>query len=89
VRRAERDYVDWVLLAISSILRDRIAAASGADRASLINLDLDPDGADVGGAARQLAAIEEARAALAEDLNLNSRLVLEAAFLRLAPLSVA
>jgi hypothetical protein len=29
-----------------------------------------------------LAAIEEARAALAEDLNLNQRLVLEQAFLR-------
>ena len=28
-RRAERDYVDWVLLAVSSLLRDRIAAAVG------------------------------------------------------------
>jgi hypothetical protein len=31
-----------------------------------------------------MAAVEEARAALAEDLNLNTRLVLERAFLRLA-----
>ena len=29
-----------------------------------------------------MAAVEEARAALAEDLNLNTRLVLEQAFLR-------
>ena len=26
-RRAERDYIDWVLLAVSSLLRDRIASA--------------------------------------------------------------
>jgi hypothetical protein len=31
-----------------------------------------------------MAAVEEARAALAEDLNLNTKLVLERAFLRLA-----
>jgi DNA polymerase III subunit delta' len=89
VRRAEHDFVDRVLLAISSVLRDRIAAASGADRASLINLDLDPDIADVAGSAGRLAAVEEARAALAEDLNLNPRLVLEAAFLRLASVPAA
>ena len=34
-------------------------------------------------AATGMAAVEEARAALAEDLNLNTRLVLERAFLRL------
>jgi hypothetical protein len=34
-------------------------------------------------AARGMAAVEEARAALAEDINLNTRLVLERAFLRL------
>jgi DNA polymerase-3 subunit delta' len=89
VRRAERDFVDWVLLAVSSVLRDRIAAASGADRGSLVNLDLEPAAADVATDARRLAAVEEARAALAEDLNLNPRLVLEAAFLRLSPASVA
>ena len=89
VRRAERDFVDWVLLAVSAVLRDRIAAASGADRASLINLDIEPSATDVAADARRLAAVEEARAALAEDLNLNPRLVLEAAFLRLAPASAA
>ncbi len=31
-RRAERDYVDWVLLAVSSMLRDRIASAVGGDK---------------------------------------------------------
>ena len=33
-RRAERDYVDWVLLAVSSLLRDRIASAVGGGRTS-------------------------------------------------------
>ena len=36
-------------------------------------------------AARGLAGVEEARAELAEDLNLNTRLVLERAFLRRRP----
>ena len=40
-------------------------------------------------AARGLAGIEEARADLAEDLNLNPRLLLERAFLRLAELVAA
>jgi hypothetical protein len=39
---------------------------------------------DLAASARGLAAIEEARAALAEELNLNPRLVLERAFLQLA-----
>lgn len=84
-RRAERDYVDWVLLAASSLLRDRIAAGVGGDADVLMNPDLAP-GDDLGvvRAARGLAGIEEARAALAEDLNLNTRLLLERAFLRLA-----
>lgn len=86
VRRAERDYVDWVLLAISAVLRDRLASAVGASSDVVINLDLDPDeGGDVPGriarATRGLSAVEEARAALAEELNLNPRLVLERAFL--------
>jgi hypothetical protein len=54
-----------------------------------VNLDLEPAAADVAADARRLAAVEEARAALAEDLNLNPRLVLEAAFFRLSPASVA
>ncbi|MBI3648011.1 MAG: DNA polymerase III subunit [Actinobacteria bacterium] len=84
-RRAERDYVDWVLLGVSSLLRDRVAVATGAGERVLMNPDLPPDGAiPVLRAVRGLAAVEEARAALAEDLNLNARLVLERAFLQLA-----
>ena len=41
-RRAERDYVDWVLLAVSALLRDRIAAGVGVRAADLLNPDLAP-----------------------------------------------
>ncbi len=83
VRRAEREYVDRVLLAIAALLRDRVAAAVGAPPSLLLNPDVPPEAAAPGASAAGLAAIEEARAALAEDLNLNVRLVLEQAFLRL------
>jgi DNA polymerase-3 subunit delta' len=87
-RRAERDYVDWVLLAVSSLLRDRIASAVGGGPGVLMNLDLRPDDRlSVARAARGLAGVEEARAELAEDINLNTRLVVERAFLRLAELT--
>jgi hypothetical protein len=79
-RRAERDFIDWVLLGVSTVLRDRIAAAGGA-RALRINIDLEPEGDPVA-AATAMGAIEEARAALADETNLNPRLVLEHAFLR-------
>jgi len=83
VRRAERDYADWVLLAISSLLRDRIAAAVGGGSDLRLNLDVDPlPELPVRDAAWALYAVEEARAALAEEMNLNPRLVLEQAFLR-------
>jgi len=49
-----------------------------------MNPDLIPDSTlTVQRAAAGLAGIEEARAALSEDFNLNLRLVLEQAFLRL------
>lgn len=84
VKRAERDYVDWVLLAVSVALRDRIMAAVGGGEELAINLDLRVQGtSDVVAEALGLGAVEEARAALAEELNLNPRLVLERAFLRL------
>ena len=83
VRRAERDYVDWVLLAASSLLRDRVVAAVGGGNELLMNTDIAPPAEPIPAAARGLAAIEEARAALAEELNLNVRLVLERAFLQL------
>jgi DNA polymerase III subunit delta' len=87
-RRAERDYVDWVMLGVSSLLRDRIASSVGVPRDELVNPDLAP-GADltVVRAARGLAGVEAARADLAEDLNLNTRLVLERAFLCLAEIA--
>jgi hypothetical protein len=47
-----------------------------------MNPDLAPPPAAVPEATAGLAAAEEARAALAEDVNLNARLVLEQAFLR-------
>ncbi len=84
VRRAERDYVDRVLLAASALLRDRVAAAVGAGPELLLNPDVPPAAQHVTVSAAQLAAIEEARAGLAEDLNLNVRLVLEQAFLRVS-----
>ena len=40
VRRAERDYVDWVLLAASSLLRDRVVAAVGGGEELLMNPDI-------------------------------------------------
>ena len=87
-RRAERDYVDWVLLAVSSLLRDRIASAVGGGADVLMNPDLVPEERlSVGRAARGLAGVEEARAELAEDINLNTRLVVERAFLGLAEMT--
>ena len=80
-RRAERDYIDRVLLSVSSILRDRIVTAAGGDPALRMNVDLETEG-DTVAAARALGAIEEARAALADETNLNPRLVLEGAFLQ-------
>ena len=84
-KRAERDYVDWVLLGASALLRDRIVAAVGGGIEVLLNLDRVPDDRmPVARAALGMAAVEHARAELAEDLNLNTRLVLERAFLGIA-----
>ena len=84
IRRAEHDYVDRVLLGVSALLRDRVAASVGGGPDVLMNPDLAQPPGDVPELAGAMAAVEEARAALAEDLNLNTRLVLEQAFLRLA-----
>ena len=87
-RRSERDYVDWVLLAVSSLLRDRIASAVGGGADVLLNPDLAPDDSlGVPRAAAGLSGVEAARAVLAEDFNLNTRLLLEQAFLRLGELA--
>jgi len=87
VKRAERDYVDWVLLAVSALLRDAVASAAGLGREALINPDRSPIARSVVAAVSAMVAVEEARAALAEDVNLNPRLVLERAFLRLGAAS--
>lgn len=86
LRRAEHDYVDRVLLGVSALLRDRVAVAVGGGPDVLMNADLTPVPGEVPALATAMAAVEEARAALAEDLNLNTRLVLEQAFLRLSDL---
>ncbi len=90
LRRAERDYVDWVLLSASTLLRDRLLQQAGGDPSLRVNLDLDP-GAEPGlrslsaaAAGRALGRLEETRAAVADETNLNLRLVLEEAFLALA-----
>ncbi|MDP9301260.1 MAG: hypothetical protein M3P43_10275, partial [Actinomycetota bacterium] len=82
-RRAERDHLDRVLMAASSLLRDAVAAGTGVSARALLN----PDRAEEGSLTKAvvgLAAMEEARAALADDVNLNPRLVVERAFLQLS-----
>ena len=84
-RRAERDFVDRVLLAASALLRDEVAAGVGAPVSVLLNLDRPtPAGSDGASSVAGLGALEEARAALADDVNLNPRLVVERAFLQVA-----
>ncbi len=88
-RRAEREFLDWSLLALQAWHRDVLASLSGVDADGLVNVDLADDVAShartatPAGLARAMEAIEEARAALADETNLNPRLVLEEAFLRL------
>jgi DNA polymerase III subunit delta' len=81
-RRAERDHVDRILFGATSLLRDRVATTVGAS--SLMNEDRAPERVDVARAAAAIAGLEAARAALAEDMNLNARLVLERGFLHMA-----
>src|SRR6266576_2836920 len=84
-RRAERDHLDRVLMAASSLLRAAGPAGTGLSAQPLWNRD----GKAVGGGwplkrGAGLAAMEGARAALADDVNLNPRLVVERAFLQLS-----
>ncbi len=89
-RRAERDYIDRVLLGASALLRDEIVAAVAGSAELLLNSDVPPHGSmSLSRSAAGLAGIEEARAALADDVNLNPRLVLEHAFMRLADVPAA
>jgi DNA polymerase-3 subunit delta' len=82
-RRAEREFLDGALLALEGWFRDALLRAGGGDPAWSINLDREPDRVPAGEAARAVEVLEEARAALADETNLNPRLVLEDAFLQL------
>lgn len=86
-RRAERDFLDAALLALESWFRDALLAGAGGDIAWAINLDRAPAAGtmSLADSARAIQVLEEARAALADETNLNARLVLEDAFLQLAP----
>jgi DNA polymerase-3 subunit delta' len=90
LRRAEREFYDWALLSLEAYLRDGAVLASGGDQGLLINLDLPAEvsaaGRDVVGATLAMGAVEEARADLADETNLNPRLILERMFLTLAAL---
>ena len=85
-RRAEREFLDWSLLALEAWYRDALLISTGGDPAWVINLDLDwsADGVSPARAAAAIEALEEARAALADETNLNAKLVVERAFLRIA-----
>jgi DNA polymerase-3 subunit delta' len=90
LRRAEREFLDWALLSLAAYWRDAAIRASGGPESLMINLD-GPAGPEVGvgdpvKAALAMGAVEEARADLADETNLNSRLVLERLFLRVAAL---
>jgi DNA polymerase-3 subunit delta' len=83
-RRAERDFLDWSLLALEALFRDSLLASAGGEAGWAINLDLEPPRIGAAGAARAVEVLGEAREALADETNLNARLVLEEAFLRLS-----
>jgi DNA polymerase-3 subunit delta' len=88
-RRAERDFIDRVLLAASSLVRDRIVTGVHGGPELRLNVDrsASSEHVPVVGLAACLAASEEARAALAEDMNRNARLVVEHAFLLISSAS--
>jgi DNA polymerase III subunit delta' len=91
LRRAEREFLDASLLALGAYFRDLVVTASGGGDELLINLDRPADlaaprwAAEAAGLA--LGAVEEARADLADETNLNARLTLERLFLRLSALA--
>jgi DNA polymerase III subunit delta' len=89
VRRAEREFLDWSLLALSAYWRDVSLAGAGAGDV-MVNIDLreriEDEDWTAAEAARAMGLVEEARADLADETNLNSRLILERLFLRLSSL---
>jgi hypothetical protein len=88
VRRAEREFLDSALSALSSHYRDTVVLAVGVPDPPLINLDLPQQargrGGDATSAALAMGAVEEARALLADETNLNARLILERLLLQLS-----
>ncbi len=90
LRRAEREFLDWSLMSLATYYRDLAVLAAGGGAGLLINLDRPAELAAVGlsaaAAGRAMGAVEEARADLADETNLNPRLVLERLFLRLSAL---
>jgi DNA polymerase III subunit delta' len=93
LRRAEREFLDWSLLSLAAYWRDAVVASTGGGGQGdlLINIDLGLDdparpAVSVAAAGQAWGAVEEARADLADETNLNARLVLERLFLRLAEL---
>jgi DNA polymerase-3 subunit delta' len=93
LRRAEREFLDFSLLSLAAYWRDVVLTGAGADGGLVINLDLDLTGLAEGwtpaAAGRAWGAVEEARADLADETNLNPRLVLEKLVLRLSSLAGA
>jgi DNA polymerase-3 subunit delta' len=87
LRRAEREFLDHALLALAAYFRDAAMLAAGGSDGSTINLDLiaalQASGLSAAAAARAMGLVEEARADLADETNLNARLVLERLFLGL------
>jgi DNA polymerase III subunit delta' len=90
LRRAEREFLDSALLALASWWRDAAVLGGGGGVDLLINLDrseeLSGTAVDPAVAGLAMGAVEEARADLADETNLNARLVLERMFLKLARL---
>jgi DNA polymerase-3 subunit delta' len=94
LRRAERELLDQALLALAAYFRDLAMLAVGGGPELLINLDrpgglAEPSISDAATAGLALGFVEEARADLADDTNLNARLVLERLFLRLSSMGLA
>jgi DNA polymerase-3 subunit delta' len=90
-RRAEREFLDWTLLALEAWYRDALLAAAGAEADWAINLDrvADLPGIRPSRAALAIEVLEQSRADLADETNLNARLVLEEAFLGLVAAGAA
>jgi DNA polymerase-3 subunit delta' len=90
-RRAEREFLDWSLLGLEAWFRDALLSGTGGDQAWAINLDRTGElpAVSPGRAAMAVEVLEQARAALADETNLNARLVLEEAFLGLVAAGAA